>query len=168
MLKPHAHMSKTEWLSQMKMVYYILYACIIILFGVIWFLNYDSLQQTGDPYKLFDPKETIGLVLQYGAILYTLLVIPGTLYGFKRVCAKIAKIEDDDLKYDTYYAYANLRMTLVALAAGLPLIAYMLLGAYKPMIWLAAIGAVALVFTKPSAAKTEAELQPQDESNPDY
>ena len=168
MLKPYAHMTKTEWLSQMKMIYYILYAFIIILFGVIWYLNYDSLKQTGEPYKLFDPKETIGMVLQYAAIIYTLLAIPGALYGFKRVCTKLAKIEDEDLKYDTYYAYANLRMTLVAMAAALPLIVYMLLGAYKPMIWLAAIGAVALVFTKPSAAKTEEELRPQDDSTPDY
>ena len=52
--------------------------------------------------------------------------------------AKIALIEDEDTKYDTYYAYANLRMTLVALAAALSLAAYMILGAYKPMIWLAA------------------------------
>ncbi|MBQ7530194.1 MAG: hypothetical protein IJT12_00620 [Paludibacteraceae bacterium] len=155
-------MTKTDWLSQTKKMYYILYALIIVLFGVIWFLNYDSLKQTGEPYKLIEPQSTAGMVLQYAAIVYTLLSIPGALYGFKRVCTKLAKMEDEDLKYDTYYAYANLRMSLVALAAGLPLIVYMLLGAYKPMIWLAAIGAVALVFTKPSAAKTEEELRPQD------
>ncbi len=163
MLKPNVHKSKSEWLSQMKIVYYFLYACIIVLFGVIWYFNYDSIEQTGEPFQLFEPNSTIGMTLQYGAIIYTLLVIPGALYGFKRVCAKIARVEDDDLKYDTYYAYANIRMALVALAAGLGLVAYLLLGAYKPMIWLAAIGAVALVFTKPSEAKTEEELRPQDE-----
>lgn len=162
MLKPYAHMSKTEWLSRMKMIYYVLYALIIALFGVIWYLNYESLQTTGEPYKLVDPSETAGMIIQYGAIIYTLASIPGALFEMKRACAKIALIEDEDTKYDTYYAYANLRMTLVALAAALSLAAYMILGAYKPMIWLAAIGAVALVFTKPSSAKTEEELRPQD------
>jgi len=163
MLKPSTHKSKTEWLSLMKTLYYILYGLIIVLFGVIWYMNYDSISRTGEPYRLIDPNETAGLMLQYAAILYTLISVPGALYGFKRVCGKIAGTEDADLKYDTYFTYAIVRMALVALAAGLSLVVYLLLGAFKPMIWLAAIGAVALVFTKPSAAKTEEELRPQDE-----
>ena len=135
MLKPNRHMSKTEWLSSMKIAYYVLYVLIILLF------------------------------FQYGAILFTLAVIPGALYGFKRACAKIAKIENEDLRYDTYYTYATLRMGLIAMAAALSLMAYMLLGAYKPMLWLAAIGAVALVFTKPGEAKTEQELTPTDDKD---
>ena len=162
MLKPHYHMTGTEWLSSLKIGYYVMYALIVVLFGAIWYLNYDSLAANGEPFKLFDPNETIGMVLQYAAIIYTLAAIPGALYGFKRACAKIAKIDNDDLKYDTYYTYATLRMALVALSVALSLLAYMLLGAYNPMIWLAAVGAVALVFTKPSAAKTEDELTPKD------
>ena len=160
-------MSKTEWLSSVKIAYYVLYVLIILLFGAIWYLNYKSLAQNGESFKLVAPDETIGMIFQYGAIIYTLAAIPGALYGFKRACAKIAKIENEDLKYDTYYTYATLRMGLIALAAALSLFAYMALGAYQPMLWLAAIGAVALVFTKPSEAKTEQELTPTD-SNETY
>lgn len=167
MLKPNCHMSKTEWLSSVKIAYYVLYVLIILLFGAIWYLNYNSLAQNGESFKLVAPDETIGMIFQYGAIIYTLAAIPGALYGFKRACAKIAKIENEDLKYDTYYTYATLRMGLIALAAALSLFAYMALGAYQPMLWLAAIGAVALVFTKPSEAKTEQELTPTD-SNETY
>ena len=117
MLKPNRHMSKTEWLSSMKIAYYVLYVLIILLFGAIWYLNYDSLATNGEPFKLFEPNETIGMIFQYGAILFTLAVIPGALYGFKRACAKIAKIENEDLRYDTYYTYAKLSMGLIALAA---------------------------------------------------
>lgn len=162
MLSTNQPKSKTEWLSEIKTMYYLLYALIIVLFGVIWYLNYNSLATGGEPFRLFDPNETIGMVFQYGAIIYTLAAIPGALYGFKRICAKIAKMEDEDTKYDTYYRYAMLRMGVVALAAALSLLAYLLLGAYKPMLWLAAIAAVALVFTKPSEAKTEQELTPTD------
>lgn len=165
MLKPNRHRSKTEWLSRMKIAYYVLYVLIILLFGAIWYMNYDSLTQNGEPFKLFDPNETIGMIFQYSAILFTLAVIPGALYGFKRACAKIAKIEDENLRYDTYYTYATLRMGCIAMAAAMSLIAYMLLGAYKPMLWLAAIGAVALVFTKPGEAKTEQELTPTDDKD---
>lgn len=162
MLKPNQHHTKSEWLKQLQTTYYVLYVLIVALFGVIWYMNYSSITESGEPYRLFAPDETIGLVFQYGAILYTLAVIPGALYGMKRLCAKIAQIEDEDLKYDTYYSYAHMRMGVIALAVVLSLVAYMLLGTYKPMIGLAAIGAVALVFTKPSAAKTEEELRPQD------
>ena len=165
MLKPHYHMTRTKWLSSLKIGYYVLYALIVVFFGAIWYLNYDSLAANGEPFKLFDPNETIGMVLQYAAIIYTLAAIPGALYGFKRACAKIAKIEDENLRYDTYYTYATLRMGCIAMAAAMSLIAYMLLGAYKPMLWLAAIGAVALVFTKPGEAKTEQELTPTDDKD---
>lgn len=168
MLKPTQHKSPAEWLSGIKVLYYVLYVLIIATFGAIWYLNYMSLSQSGEPFRLLDPNQTAGMVLQYAAIIYTLTVIPGALYGFKRVCEKIARIEDEGLKYDTYYMYAYVRMGLVALAAAISLVAYLLLGAYQPMIWLAAIAAVALVFTKPSAAKTEEELRPKDTNTPTY
>lgn len=163
MLKPTRHASKAEWQKMCNVYYYVVYVAIIAFYAGIWYLNNITIAETGEPYKMFDPNETIGMILQYGAIVYTLAAIPGALYWMKRSCAKIAKIEDEELKYDTYYTYAQQRMGFVALTMFLGLAAYMLLGAYNPMLWLAAIGAIAFVFTKPTAAKTEAELRPQDE-----
>lgn len=163
MLKPTRHLTQAEWLTYCKQFYYIMYVLVIALFGAVWYLNYTTLAETGEPYKLFDPNERVGLIIQYGVIIYTLASIPGALYWFKRSCAKIAKIEDEDLKYDTYFSYATLRMSVIASAMVLDLAAYMLLGAYTSMIWLTAIAAIAFVFTKPSAAKAEEELRVQDE-----
>ena len=168
MLKPTRHASKAEWQKMCNVYYYVVYVAIIAFYAGIWYLNNITIAETGEPYKMFDPNETIGMILQYGAIVYTLAAIPGALYWMKRSCAKIAKIEDEELKYDIYYTYAQQRMGFVALTMFLGLAAYMLLGAYNPMLWLAAIGAIAFVFTKPTAAKTEAELRPQDENMPTY
>ncbi len=168
MLKPTRHASKAEWLKICNAYYYVVYVTIIAVYAAIWYLNNSTIAETGEPYKMFDPNETAGMILQYGAIVYTLAAIPGALYWMKRSCAKIAKIEDDELKYDTYYTYALKRMGFVALTMYFGLAAYMLLGAYNPMLWLAAIGAIAFVFTKPTSGKAEEELRPQDENNPTY
>lgn len=168
MLKPTRHASKAEWLKTCNAYYYVVYVTIIAVYAAIWYLNNSTIAETGEPYKMFDPNETAGMILQYGAIVYTLAAIPGALYWMKRSCAKIAKIEDEELKYDTYYTYALKRMGFVALTMYFGLAAYMLLGAYNPMLWLAAIGAIAFVFTKPTSGKAEEELRPQDENNPTY
>ena len=162
------HKSQHEWLSMLKQLYYIVYALTIVLFGAIWYINYTSLAESGEAFRLIDSNSTMGLCIQYGAILYTLAAIPGALFWFKRKCARFAKIENDEERYDNYFSHACVRIGIIALAMPLSLFAYMALGAYRPMLWLAAIAAVAFVFTKPTAAKTEEELRPQDSSNPTY
>ena len=157
------HKTKAEWLTLHNRLYYFVYALVLILFGVVWYVNYSSLQDSGVPFKLFDANSSAGLTLQYGAIIYALASIPGGLYWFKRQCAAISRVEDEDLKYDLYYSYAFIRTAVIALSMPLSLLAYTLLGAYRPMIWLAAIGALAFVFCKPTARKAEEELRPQDD-----
>lgn len=157
------HKTKAEWLKLHNQLYYLVYGLVIILFGSVWYLNYSSLEESGEPFKFFDPNETIGMVLQYGAIFYALASIPGALYWFKRKCSSVSRVEDEDLKYDLYYSYSIFRTAIIALTMPISLVAYMLLGAYRPMIWLAAIGAVAFVFCKPTERKAEEELRPQDE-----
>ena len=163
-MKTIRHKSKHEWQSMLAREYYIVYGLTIILFGVAWYLNYSSMAETGEPFMLFDANSTIGKTIQYVIILYTLAAIPGALYWFKRKCISISKIEEEDNKYDLYYIYAQVRMGIIALAMPMSIIAYLVLGAYRPMIWLAAIAALAFVFTKPTASKAEDELSPQDEN----
>lgn len=169
MLKPSQHMSPDAWPKFMKGIYYGLYFCIIILAGLVAYFNYTGIAIEGGGRSIvFAPTGRVGLIIQYLAIIYTLAVIPGVLYWMKRSCAKIAKIEDESLKYDTYYTYASLRMILIAVGSLISFFAYFLLGGHQPMLWLAAIGAVALVFTKPTPGKAEAELRREDENNPTY
>ena len=163
MMNSTCHRSKHEWLAMHRQLYYIVYGLTVALFGAIWYLNYKSIGETGEAFRLFTPDSSAGMCIQYGVILYTLAAIPGALYWFKRKCASIAKIENEDARYDLYFAYAYVRVGLIALAMPLSLFGYMALGSYRPMIWLAAIAAVAFVFTKPSEAKAEEELRLQDE-----
>ena len=157
------HKPKGEWLKLHNQFYYLVYGLVLIFFGAIWYINYRSVAESGSAFKMFAPNETVGLILQYAAIIYALAAIPGALYWFKRKCLAFSRVEDEDLKYDLYYSYAFLRTGAIALTMPLSLVAYLLLGAYTPMIWLAAIGAVAFVFCKPTARKAEEELRPQDE-----
>ena len=45
---------------------------------------------------------------------------------------------------------------------------YYLLGMYKPLMWLAAMSAVAWYFTKPTIGKMEIEMTPKDPNEPTY
>ena len=45
---------------------------------------------------------------------------------------------------------------------------YYLLGNYQPMMWLAAMSAVAWYFTKPTLGKMEQEMRPKDPNEPTY
>ena len=157
--------SHDQWEKELNLFYYMVYALVIILFGYVWYMNYTAVQSgEGSPFAVFDPQSTTGLAIQYGAILYTLCAIPGALYWFKRQCKKLSEMEDDELKYEQYFRYAFVRGGLIALAMIVSLFAYVFLGSYQPMIWLAAIAAVAFVFCKPNPRKTEEELSKKDET----
>jgi len=157
--------SPEQWEKELNMFYYMIYALVIILLGYVWYINYSNMQAGEDsPFALFDPQSKTGMAIQYGAILYTLCAIPGALYWFKQQCRKLSELEDEELKYDRYFRFAMVRGGLIALAMLFSLFAYMFLGAYQPMIWLAAIAAVAFVFCKPNPRKTEEDLRKNDET----
>lgn len=157
--------SPEQWEKELNMFYYMVYALVIALLGLVWYVNYSNIR-AGEvsPFALFDPQSRIGMGIQYGAILYTLCVIPGALYWFKLQCRKLSELEDEEIKYDRYFRFAMLRGGLIALAMLVSLFAYIFLGAYQPMVWLAAIAAVAFVFCKPNPRKTEEDLRKKDET----
>ena len=152
-----------QWEKELNMFYYMTYALVIILLGFVWYVNYASVQAgESSPLALFEPQSRMGMYIQYGAILYTLCAIPGALYWFKHQCKKLSEMEDEELKYERYYRFAMVRGALIALAMVISLFAYVFLGAYQPMVWLAAMAAVAFVFCKPNPRKTEEDLSKKD------
>jgi hypothetical protein len=50
----------------------------------------------------------------------------------------------------------------------LGIVAFYWLGAYKSMLWVAAIAAIAWYFAKPSEGKMEAELTPKQHNEENY
>ena len=149
--------------KELSMFFYLIYVLVIILLGVLLYFNHMSTQAgESSPFALFDPQSKAGLAIQYFVILYTLSVIPCALYWFKNKCKKLSELEDEDERYAQYFLYARLRGSAIATAMLFSVLAYMFLGGYQSMMWLAAIAAVAFVFCKPNPRKTEEDLRKKD------
>ena len=115
-----------------------------------------------------DPMSTLGQVLQYAVIFDALLTIPAGLYLCKRQCTKLAALADEEQKLAGYKKAATLRIILVSNTMVFGIAAFYLMGAYQSMLWITAVSAIGWYFTKPSEAKLQAELQPQDPNQEQY
>lgn len=110
-------------------------------------------------YEPYNPNETLGMIIQYAVILLALICIPAGLYAVKF------------FKPDTYEKYegaATFRILVVGLNMPLAISAFYLFGGYKPMMWIAAMAAVAWLFTKPTLAKMDQEMKPEDPNQETY
>ena len=115
-----------------------------------------------------DPMTTLGQVLQYIVIFDALLTIPAGLYLCKRQCVKLEQLSDDTAKLVGYKKAATLRILLVSNTMIWGIAAFYLMGAYQSMLWITAVSAIGWYFTKPSEAKLQAELQPQQPDQENY
>lgn len=115
-----------------------------------------------------DPLSEGGKQLQYLVICDVLLTVPLGLYGFSRICKRLAVMEDENEKFARYRKWAALRILVVSSSMLLGIIAYYLTAGYMSMLWCAGIGAIAWYFTKPTAKKIFLELQPQDPNQETY
>ncbi len=116
-------------------------------------------------FRVFDPLptlSTLGQTVQYIVIADALFFIPMGLYGFKRRCDKIRRIEDETEKYKQYKKEAIIRIIVVSNTMVLGIFAYYWMGCYKSMLWVAAIAAIGWYFTKPTPRKIQLELLPPD------
>ena len=141
------------------------YAMMIISLVALTGMYYGLLN---DWYKPIDKQSTLGVVIQYIVIFDALITIPGGLYGFKRLCEPLQTMEDRAEQLKRYRKIALWRIVLVSSAMPLGIIAFYWLGAYKSMLWVAAIAAIAWYFTKPSEAKMEIELTPKQPNEENY
>ena len=115
-----------------------------------------------------DPMSTLGQVLQYVIIFDALLTIPTGLYLCKRQCTKLAELADEEQKLASYKRAATLRIVLVSNTMVFGIAVFYLMGAYQSMLWITAVSAIGWYFTKPSEAKLQAELQPNDPNQEQY
>ena len=111
---------------------------------------------------LYIPLETLsplGKGVQYFIIMDALITIPLGLYLVKWVKPQTDK---------QYFKAAGARILLVSNTMPLGIAAFYWMGAYKSMLWVAAIAAVAWYFSKPTLGKMEAEMTPKDPNEPTY
>jgi hypothetical protein len=125
----------------------------LIILGVMYYLT------SMPDFEPVNPMEEVGQILQYAAIGMTLLAIPLGLY--------LVKWKKPDT-LDKYKEVATLRIALVGSTMPMNIAMFYLLGGYKPMMWLAAMSAIAWYFTKPTLGKMEQEMKPKDPDEETY
>ena len=111
---------------------------------------------------LYEPLDTLshtGIILQYIVIIDALVTIPFGLY-----LVKLFKPQTDE----AYFKLAATRILLVSNAMPLGIFAFYYMGAYRSMLWVAAIAAIAWYFTKPTIGKMEQEMKFGDKNEETY
>lgn len=137
--------------KRLNWYYYGCYVLAVLGATLLWYLV------TKQKIQSFEPQSTVGNVLQYIAIAYTLLSVPAGLYGFKRICNRIRHWEEEP-KFRAYFKWAVVRILVIGLGILVNISAFYILRGYQSMLWCAAVSAVALFFCKPMPRKIQLEL----------
>jgi len=139
--------------KQLNWFYYGIMVLTLIALCIMYYMFDKGL------YEPIDPMSELGKTLQYVPIIAALIGIPLGLYLIKW------------LKPDTLDKYKDLAICRIIMVGGsmpVAIIFFYLLGAHRPMMWVAAMAAVAWYFTKPTVGKIEAEMKPKDPNQEDY
>lgn len=132
------------------------YGVMIVTLVILGAMYYLTTRQDFEPVNVM---ESLGMILQYAAIGMTLVAIPFGLYMVKW-------FKPDTL--EKYQEIATGRILIIGLTMPMNIAFFYLLGAYKPMMWLAAMSAIAWYFTKPTLGKMEQEMKPDDPNEEKY
>lgn len=133
--------------------YYGVMILTLIVLGAMYYLT------SRPDFEPISPMEHFGMILQYISMGITLFAIPFGLYTIKLF---------KPATYEEYKNVATARILIVGLTMPLNIAFYYLFGAYQPMMWLAAMSAIAWYFTKPTIGKMEQEMKPKDPNAEDY
>ena len=153
---------KKNIIKSLNLYYYGILILTLISGSLAYFLIMKDIIVPINPMTLF------GQVLQYLVIFDALLTIPTGLYLCKRQCTKLAQLTDETAKLNGYKTAATWRILLVGNTMLFGIAAFYLMGAYQSMLWISAVSAIGWYFTKPSEAKLQAELQPQQTDQENY
>ena len=146
-------MEENQVIRTLNWYYYGVMALTLIILGVMYYL-------TSQPdFEPVNPTEQLGMILQYAAIGATLVAIPFGLYMVK--WAKPVTLEK-------YQEVATGRILAVGLTMPMNIAFFYLLGTYRPLMWLAAMSAIAWFFTKPTLGKLEQEMTLEDPNEEKY
>lgn len=98
-------------------------------------------------------------------ILYVLATTPLVLKFFGRFVARIRLVPDEGERQRRYARLVVARLAVVTLGLAASLFFYYVLQE-NSLLWLAGISAIALYFCKPTRAKVEQDLSPDDDTQP--
>ena len=140
-------------IKQLNWIYYLQMAVSLIVLTAMYYAFSKGL------YEPLDKLSRGGVALQYIIIIDALVTIPLGLYLVKLFKPQTPK---------QYFKCAGARILLVSNTMPLGIFAFYWLGAYRSMLWVAAIAAIAWYFSKPTLAKAEAEMTPEDPNEEKY
>ena len=146
-------MEEQKVIRELNMWYYGIMIFTLIILGTMYYLTAQA------DFEPLDTMSTVGMVLQYAAMLSTLIAIPLGLYLIK--WRKPQTLEQ-------YKELATGRILLCGLPMPMNIAFYYLFGCYQSMMWIAAIAAIAWYFSKPTLGKMEQEMKPEDPNMPTY
>ncbi|MBR1929582.1 MAG: hypothetical protein IJ834_07635 [Paludibacteraceae bacterium] len=105
------------------------------------------------------PKDsTLGLIVQYIVIFYTIISVAGGLYCFKKAIDKVRNTDDKEKQLLTYKAWGIARICVIGFGIALGIATFYWMGGYRSMLWCGAVSTIALYFCKPTLRKMELEL----------
>jgi hypothetical protein len=110
-------------------------------------------------YEPLDRMSQLGVVVQYVLLFDALITIPLGLYLIKWL---------KPTTEEKYFKLAAARILMVSNTMPLGIVAYYWMGGYQSMFWVAAISAIAWYFSKPTLAKMDKEMTPEDPNIPTY
>jgi hypothetical protein len=140
-------------IRHLNWLYYGVMVAAIVAYTVMYYVVSKGLM------GFIDPNSPVGQALQFAVIITALTCIPFGLYLIKWKKPKTLK---------EYEQLAAVRIFIVGGNMIPAILIYFLLGCYRPMIWVAAISAVAWYFTKPTLGKMEQEMKPKDPNEETY
>ena len=146
-------MEEQKVIRELNLWYYGIMVFTLIVLATMYYLTAQA------DFESMDTMSTVGMILQYAAILTTLIAIPLGLYLIK--WRKPQTLEQ-------YKELATGRILLCGLPMSMNIAFYYLFGCYQSMMWIAAISAIAWYFSKPTLGKLEQEMKPKDPNEETY
>ena len=110
-------------------------------------------------YEPLDTMSQLGKIVQYVVIFDALITIPLGLYLIKWLKPQTEQ---------KYFKCAAARILLVSNAMPIGIFAFYWMAGYQSMLWIAAISAIALYFSKPTIGKMDKEMTPDDPNQETY
>lgn len=142
-----------EVVRKLNWYYYGVMVVTLIAVSVLYYLRVKGMIEP------LDKMSQAGIIVQYVIIFDALISIPLGLYLIKWRKPKTL---------EQYTKLATARILLVSNAMPLGIIAYFWMNAHMPMFWVAAVAAIGWFFTKPTLAKVDKEMNPDDPNMPTY
>ena len=142
-----------EVVRKLNWYYYGVMVVTLIAVSVLYYLRVKGMIEP------LDKMSQAGIIVQYVIIFDALISIPLGLYLIKWRKPKTL---------EQYTKLATARILLVSNAMPLGIIAYFWMNAHMPMFWVAAVAAIGWFFTKPTLAKVDKEMNPDDPNIPTY